>query len=78
MTRGSGASSVDQGFPMLCFPNFFHTHYLQNAKAVLIQHCGMPLAFTQDNPFPPLPVPCHILLPLELAIRVEARAADSA
>lgn len=46
----------------------------QNAKAVLIRHCGMPLAF----PFPPLPVPCHNLLPLELAVRVEARTADSA
>lgn len=49
----------------------------QNAKAVLIWHCGRPLAFPQDNPFPPT-CPSHTLLPLELAIRVEDRAADSA
>lgn len=74
---------MDQDFPMLCFPTFFHTYtsptpppkQTQNAKAVLTQHCGMPPAFPQDNLFPLTTCPSPFL-PLELAIRVKGRAAE--
>lgn len=63
MTRGSGASSVDQGFPYAVFSQFLpytlptpqpkQAPGAQTAKAVLIRHWGTPLAFPQDKPVPP-------------------------